>query len=240
MSFRFASAFASGLAAGCFGAVIGEGEHAPSWNIRPGQHARAIRRVPDSGLRSLDVLCWGLIPHHVKSGRHRHRLATIAAQHVASSRITGDAFRLRRCLVPATTLYEPGERPTAIESNDRTILALAAVWDRWTHPTTGELHDGFAIITNGPVGAHDQVTAPAPLIIHPDDWSYWLGERAGSVRPLLTAPSRETWRRWAVSRRVFSTDNDDPRLLLPFEQLHAGRTPASGEPATAAPQRPCC
>ena len=247
MSFRFASAFTSSLAADCFDATFSETDLAPSWNIRPGQHARAIRRVPGATRRRLDVLCWGLIPNYVKSGRHRRRLATIPAIQVTSSRITAAAFRSRRCLVPATALYEPGDRPTAIESNQRRIFTLGAVWDCWRHPSTGDFHESFAVITQGAASADAHGIAPLPLIVHPEHWSLWLGEQEGSPQGLLTLPSNEKWRRWAVSRRVFSTDSDDPNLLLPFDQLRPARECGDLEPGPAVtsderapPPRPCC
>jgi len=213
VSIRFASALPSSLAATCFQAVLGEAALAPSWNIQPGHHARAVRRISGSSFRQLDVLCWGLMPKHVKSGRQRNRLATICVDQVTVSRITKVAFSSQRCLVPATAYYEMVERPNAVESADRMVMAIAAVWDSWRNPNTGVDHEGFAIITRQ---QEDAAAPPAPLVIHPPDWPIWLGEEAISARALLRAPQGDAWRRWPISRRILNTDDDDADLLTPF------------------------
>jgi len=213
VSIRFASALPSSLAATCFQAVLGEAALAPSWNIQPGDHARAVRRIAGSSCRQLDVLCWGLMPKHVKSGRQRNRLATICVDQVTVSRITKAAFSTQRCLVPATAYYEMAERPQAVESANRTVMAIAAVWDSWRNPNTGVYHEGFTLITRQ---QEDAAAPPVPLVIHPPDWRIWLGEEATSARALLRAPQADSWRRWPISRRILNTDDDDPELLTPF------------------------
>ncbi len=211
MCVRFVSSEPASKLAELFGAAEDAGTLAPSWNIKPGQMARAVRRGAD-GTRRLEALCWGLMPGYVRSGRQRTRVALMPAERVTLSRTTRAAFTGRRCLVPVTAYYELSERPHAVESTAQPVLAVGAVWECWRHPESGELHEGFAVITR-----HDaDGNLTLPLVVQPEDWALWLGESGGGARKLLTAPCRESWRRWPVSRRLLNTDEDDARLLLPF------------------------
>jgi putative SOS response-associated peptidase YedK len=52
-----------------FGTTNATPNYQPSWNVAPTQQAMVIRRHPDTGERSLDLLRWGLAPHFTKGQR---------------------------------------------------------------------------------------------------------------------------------------------------------------------------
>ena len=112
----------------------------------------------------------------------------ISIDQVTSSRATKVAFRSRKCLIPAAEFYELSERPYAIESAERLVLTFGGIWDSWQHPRTGDLHEGFAIITHTQRNGSDEAKLPTPLIITQESWCIWLGEKSGSVHPLLIYP----------------------------------------------------
>jgi putative SOS response-associated peptidase YedK len=65
-----------------------------------------------------------------------------------------EAFQRRRCLVPVDSFYEwkktaTGKQPYAIALSDRSLMALAGLWENWRSPT-GEWVRTFAIITTAP------------------------------------------------------------------------------------------
>jgi len=54
-----------------------------------------------------------------------------------------DAFRERRCIIPASGYYEwkptpTGKQPYYISARDGSILPFAGLWDEWHDPESGE------------------------------------------------------------------------------------------------------
>jgi putative SOS response-associated peptidase YedK len=71
-----------------------------NWNVAPTQRAAAVRRDPESGERSLDLITWGLVPHFTKDLKACKRPINARAETVASSGMFRGALAGRRCLVP--------------------------------------------------------------------------------------------------------------------------------------------
>ena len=81
---------------------------APNWNVAPGDLQPVIRRSRDTGERELVMMRWGIVPWFAKSEDEFKKLSTINAKsdNLTSSRMWRGPFALRRCLVPASGLYE--------------------------------------------------------------------------------------------------------------------------------------
>jgi putative SOS response-associated peptidase YedK len=103
-----------------------------------------------------------------------------------------EAFRQRRCLVSVDSFYEwqrtaSGKQPYAIALADRTLMALAGLWESWRSPA-GERVRSFAIITTTPNELCAQLHNRMPVILAPDTWPAWLGEEPADeqrLKPLL-------------------------------------------------------
>src|SRR6185295_11641100 len=77
----------------------------PRWNIAPTQLAPVVR-LGDDGQRHLALLRWGLVPRWAKDLAFGAKAINARAESVAVKPTFGDAFRKRRCLVPADGYYE--------------------------------------------------------------------------------------------------------------------------------------
>src|SRR4051812_13203285 len=84
---------------------------APGYNGAPTQ-SLPIVRLDQGGHRSLDLLRWGLIPFWAKDKGIEARCINAMAETVATKPAFRDAFRHRRCLVPADFFYEWQKVPT--------------------------------------------------------------------------------------------------------------------------------
>ena len=82
----------------------------PRYNIAPTQSVATIR-ADEQGLRSLDLLRWGLVPHWAKDVGIGNRLINARAETVAEKPAFRQAFSRRRCLVLASGFYEWGQTP---------------------------------------------------------------------------------------------------------------------------------
>jgi len=191
----------------------------PSWNIAPSQDALVVRRHPATGVRRLDALRWGLVPHFTKQLKGAPKPINARAETVATAGLFRGAFAARRCLVPAECFYEwrktgTGRQPYAVARQDGAPLALGAIWEGWRSEES-EVIRSFAIITTA---ANDEMKAlhdRMPLVLEHADWPLWLGETSGDPTSLLRPAMESTLRLWPVSSRVNSPKTNDAELMLP-------------------------
>lgn len=118
----------------------------PNWpardNIAPTQKAPVVRFNPEDGRRHLDLLRWGLIPFWARDAKIGDRTINAMAEAVATKPAFREAFKSRRCLIPAGGFYEWQKRdvktkqPYAVVPADGPLFAFAGLWERWTDPAT--------------------------------------------------------------------------------------------------------
>lgn len=158
----------------------------PRWNIAPTQDAPVVRLGP-TGRRRLDLLRWGLIPEKADSpGAGPINARSETASTTAAFR---DAFRARRCLIPANGFYEwlklEGSRhPFHIRAPHGLPMAFAGLWGRWKAPGRPGV-ESFAILTCPPIDLIRPLHDRMPVILPPETWDAWLDPR--SVKPELQA-----------------------------------------------------
>ena len=190
----------------------------PRYNGAPSQFLWVIRRNPETGERTLDLLRWGLVPSWCKD-KPKPPPINAKAETVAKLPMFRQAYARRRCIVPIDGFFEwRAERgikqPYAIAMKDRSPFGLAGLWENWKDPATGEWLRTFAVITtnaNALVGTiHDRM----PLILSPQDYDRWLSDEP-DPRELLRPFPAEPMTMWPVSTRVNTPKNDDPDILTP-------------------------
>lgn len=92
-----------------------------SFNVAPTQNVIAVRFNPETRERHLDVLRWGLVPLWAKDLSIGSKLINARSETIASKPAFRDAYRKRRCLIPADVFYEWKGKPGA---TDRDIHQL--------------------------------------------------------------------------------------------------------------------
>jgi putative SOS response-associated peptidase YedK len=122
-----------------------------------------------------------------------------------------DAFRKRRCLIPATGFYERqatagGKQPFHFRLLDGRPFAFAGLWERWEKG--GEPVETCAILTTEANAVVRPVHERMPVILRPEDFAAWLDARRppAELHALLRPYPAEEMEARAVSRRV-----NDPR-----------------------------
>lgn len=191
------------------------------YNIAPTQDAPVIR-LTTSGMRRLDLVRWGLIPHWARDPSMGVRLINARAETVQSKPAFRDAFRQRRCLVLANGFYEwkrtdAGNQPYWIRPDNDQPLAFAGLWERWwSHE--GVPRDTFAIITTEANALVAQIHGRMPVIIDPKHYATWLARNEPGLHEMLSLlrPARtEGMEAVPVDKHVNSPTNDDPRCVQP-------------------------
>jgi len=196
---------------------------APTYNGAPTDNLPIVRLDRD-GRRSLDLFRWGLIPYWAKDKSIGARCINAIRETVISKPAFRDAFRQRRCLVPADFFYEwkttpAGKQPYAVGIADGTPMAFAGLWERWREPVAGDVLHSFTIITGPPNELVSPIHNRMPIILPPEAWRLWLGEERTDIEELvdlLRPYPADLMRAYPVGKRVGSVRNNDPALLDPL------------------------
>jgi len=199
---------------------------AANWNVAPTDTLPIVRYDPAARQRSLDLMRWGLVPYWAKDIKIGFSTINAMAETVAAKPVFREAFKRRRCLVPVDNFYEwkkldtKTRQPYAIALADRSIMALAGLWESWRSPA-GETLRSFTIVTT----TANELCAPIhnrmPAILPPPAWPAWLGEEDAAPADLaaLLAPYPASGMTcWPVSARVGNVRNNDAELVEPVPQ----------------------
>ncbi len=191
-------------------------EAPPSYNVAPGQQMPVI--YMKEGIRTLEYMRWGLIPHWSREGLKGHSFINARAEDIEVKPSFRKAVREQRCLVPASGFYEwqrsNGKMPYYIFLPGAPLFAFAGIFDVWKDEKGGEIRT-FAIITtaaNKVVGAiHDRM----PVILRPEEEKAWLDLATPlmDVLKLLKPYPDGEMEMKPVSPRVNSPRNNSPDLI---------------------------
>jgi putative SOS response-associated peptidase YedK len=154
--------------------------------------------------RELRVVRWGLVPFWAKDPKIGSRMINARAETVDSKPAFRQAFKRRRCLLPADGYYEwqrpdgaggssdaPGgggragaakgaaKQPYFITRGDDGPLAFAGLYELWRDAALPEDHQRAwlwtaTIITTSAPDDLGQIHDRMPMVITPDRWSDWL------------------------------------------------------------------
>ncbi len=189
------------------------------YNIAPTQSVLAVRE-DEPGTREALMLRWGLVPFWAKDPAIGNRMINARGETVAEKPAFRQAFRRRRCLIPADGFYEwqkvpGGKQPWFIGARDDALLAFAGLWERWDARGTEEPLESCTIITTAANATLAPLHDRMPVILHSGLWDSWLSGTTGAadLSGMLRPASNQLLAARPVSRRVNSPANDDPGLL---------------------------
>ena len=184
--------------------------HQPRFNIAPTSQVLIIRKNEDAAVAS--HVRWGLVPRWAKDPSIGAKMNNARAETVAEKPSFRDAYRKRRCLIPANGFYEwklesGRKQPYYIHPSAGGLFAFAGIWEQWQNLQT------CAIITTEANPKMAAVHERMPVIVSPAEYSNWL---AGGEGLLCPCPDEAIGIR-RVSRAVNNSRNEDPRLIEPEE-----------------------
>jgi len=185
----------------------------PRYNVAPSQPVLVVRTIGPA--REAALLRWGVdLPINVRS------------ESVGTRGALREAFRERRCLLPADGFYEwkkgrDGTQPFHFRRADRRPFGLAGLWSPGVDGALGSC----LILTSEPnplvAAVHDRM----PVIVAPESYRLWLEpglEHADALQALLRPFGVEGWERHAVSPAVNSAAHDSPQCLAPPPERRQG------------------
>lgn len=196
-------------------------EAEPRYNIAPTQDVLAVHQSADG--REVTFYKWGLIPSWAKDTAIGARLINARSETVTEKPAFRQAFKKRRCIIPADGFYEwqriaGRKQPFFFKMKDESPFGFAGLWEHWEGSGNQTINSCTILTTEAnevlrPV--HDRML----VILHPDDYELWLdgGEREQSLlKELLRPYAAEGMTGYPVSTLVNSPSNRGIELI---EQL---------------------
>ena len=196
----------------------------PRYNVAPAQNIAVVR--PSDGGRSLSMLRWGLIPAWAKEPNIGYKLINARSETAHRKPSFRDAFKARRCLIPADGFYEwmregKAKQPYLIGMKDGAGFVFAGLWESWRVPEglaltgslselePGDVLETCTILTTEANATLAPIHPRMPVILPPDAYAPWL---AGGSVSLASYPA-DAMTFHPVSTLVNKPANDDERCV---------------------------
>lgn len=193
----------------------------PRFNIAPTQPVLAAY-LDDAGQRRLTFFQWGLVPSWSKDVTIGSRLINARSETVTEKPSFRNAFKRRRCLIPADGFYEwqklnGGKQPMYIHGADGRPLALAGLWEVWQEPEGTRLQT-CTILTTTPNELMAPIHDRMPVILEPADFGMWLepGAHPDEALHLLRPYPAAKMKAYPVSTAVNNPRHDMPECIQPI------------------------
>lgn len=190
----------------------------PRFNVSPGRDIPIILESHQTGERRIGPARWGLIPAWAKDKKIGYKAINARAETIADKPMFRDAFRRRRCIIPADGFYEwhkPTKQPfyfVPIEPDG--FFCFAGLWERWKHPA-GETVVSCSIVTTAANAVVQPVHLRMPAALAADEAELWLScsEDTSLLQAVLHPYAEGRMTAWPVSKAVNSPQSNRPELL---------------------------
>lgn len=200
---------------------VPESDYRPRYNIAPASRHWIVRMEYED--RELVPARWGLINHWAKDPKIGYRQINARAETLDKRPAFREAFRKKRCVVPADGFFEwagpkGARQPIWFHRPDGGLVLFAGLGESW-QPAPGEWELTFTVITTAANAALEPVHDRMPVILPQEVVDEWLYPRQDSLAALsaLLLPARDDLLVGTpVSPRVNSVKNDDPACLEPL------------------------
>src|SRR5215203_1882501 len=161
---------------------------APRYNIAPAQLIDAV--LETDAERVLTQLKWGLIPSWAKDDSIGNKLINARAETLGEKPSFKNAFKSRRCIIPASGFYEwakkgaSAKQPFYFYLKEKDVFGFAGLWEEWADKETGELIETCTIITTEANEVLEPVHDRMPVILKAENYDLWLDEKENNTERL--------------------------------------------------------
>lgn len=163
--------------------------------------AADVIRLDEAGKREVVAMRWGWVGMRAKDPTGPPEHIHARGETLDTKPTFRDAFlHGNRGIVVVDTFNEGEEitpnrtRQHIVTPRDGKPVAIAVLWERWTHRNEGELLT-FVMVTTAPNTLIATITDRMPAVLEPSAWAKWLGEEPATAEELkaLLKPFEGDW-----------------------------------------------
>jgi putative SOS response-associated peptidase YedK len=159
----------------------------PNWNISPGQYIPAV--VQRDGQNILESFLWGLIPSWSKDPLIGNKMFNARSETVDKKPSFRDAFKKRRCLIPADGFYEwqkleKMKKPFRFSLKSEKPFGLAGLYETWISPEKKQINT-CTIITTDSNELIQSIHNRMPVIVKKELEDFWIDPDNNNKEGLL-------------------------------------------------------
>ena len=198
----------------------------PNYNVAPTQ--KIITVIKHNNENKLEKLHWGLVPFWAKDISIGSRMINARAETVSQKPSFRNAFRKRRCLIPADGFYEwKGEKgnkqPYYVSIPSGEPFSFAGLWETWTDKETGEesVYKSCTIITTAASESIREIHHRMPVILDPKFHEKWLNaviQDPKALQVIIDDGIIHNMSFYPVSKLVNSVKNNHPNCIKPVDE----------------------
>ncbi len=196
----------------------------PRYNIAPTDQHWVVRRKYED--REVLPALWGLINSWAKDRKRAAAQINARVETLDTRSAFKEAFRKRRCLVPADGFFEwigpkKARRPIWFHNQDGGLLLFAGLYEYW-QPEPDVWERTFTIVTTDANKTVADVHNRMPVILTAEQaeaWMYQDETDLEKLRKLLVPSAEDVLIGTPVSDRANSVKNDDPSVLVEVPTL---------------------
>jgi putative SOS response-associated peptidase YedK len=169
---------------------------------------------------------WGLVPQGSKDASRAAQCINARCETVESRAAFRDAYKHRRCVVPADGFYEwtgprSARQPHWIHRRDGQLLLFAGLYEEWK-PADRKAETTFTILTCAANARMSRVHDRMPVILSDRDADDWMNPREPdphALKRMLIPAAEDVLDMRPVSPLVNNVRNEGPELLAKADLL---------------------
>lgn len=195
------------------------------YNIAPTQMIDVVVQTDE---RELSQFKWGLVPSWAKDADIGNRMINARAETLTEKPSFRDAFKKRRCIIPASGFYEwqkkgsGAKQPYYFYLKEKEVFGFAGLYEEWIDKESGDVLETCTIITTEANDVLRPVHERMPVILQAAGYDFWLDPKennTGRLQKLLVPYPAGEMSSHAVSTSVNIPDSDSPELIKPLNSL---------------------
>ena len=191
----------------------------PNYNVAPTQNITVI--VRQDGENVLRTFRWGLVPFWAKDPSIRNRMINARSETVDSKPSLRNAFKKRRCLIPADGFYEwkgtkGAKQPVYITLPDGEPFGFAGLWEIWDDKGKADepLYTCTIITTEASQSVKD-IHHRMPVILKPEAFKDWINVDTpiDTLKEIINTHTHKDLVFRPVSKAINSVRNNSADLI---------------------------
>lgn len=196
-------------------------EVVPCYNIAPTRRIAAIIHHEEN---RLGMLNWGLVPFWAKDPSRAPSLINARAETLAGKPSFRQAFKKRRCLIPADGFFEwknetGRKQPWYFSLKTGGPFFFAGLWETWRGPQ--EEYHSCAIVTTTAGRSVRKIHPRMPVILKSEYCQSWIEpglQDIDRLNRIMQEGQVQEFNSYPVSTRVNSPAFDDPACIEPLSE----------------------